>query len=256
MRPIVGVTACYKAIAEVGNHCVANKYAEAVTRAADCVPVLIPALGDELDIDSLLARLDGVLATGSPSGVEPVHYGGESSRQTPEGLDQSRDATTLPLLRAAVQAGVPVLAICRGHQELNVALGGSLHQFVHELPGKRDHREDTSVPEEERYGPVHSVRLAPNGFLAELFGREQLEVNSLHWQGIDQLAPGLVAEAWAEDGLIEGARVVDAPAFAVSVQWHPEWRAAENPYTRALFQAFGKACRERGLARHRWSASA
>ncbi|WP_440995183.1 gamma-glutamyl-gamma-aminobutyrate hydrolase family protein [Arhodomonas sp. SL1] len=256
MRPVVGVTACYKTVAGVGSHCVAHKYVEAVAQAADCVPVTIPALGGELDIHALLARLDGIVATGSPTGVEPVHYEGESSRQVPEGLDPYRDATTLPLLRAAVALGVPVLAICRGHQELNVALGGSLHQFVHELPDKTDHREDTSLPEEERYGAAHTVHLAPGGFLASLFGCERLSVNSLHWQGIDRLAPRLVAEAWAEDGLIEGARVADAPAFAVSVQWHPEWRAAEDPYSRKLFEAFAEACRQRSTLHAPRSATA
>lgn len=245
MRPIVGITACSATVAGVASHCVGDKYTRSIVVAADCVPVLIPALGSDLDIRSLLARLDGVLTTGSDTGVDPEYYGGDAVRQTPDGLDPSRDATTLPLLRMAVETGVPVLAICRGHQELNVALGGTLHQFVHELPDSRDHREDASVPKQERYGPAHTVQLAPNGFLASLLGREHIEVNSLHWQGIDRLAPRLVADAWADDGLIEATHVADAPAFAVSVQWHPEWRAEENPDSLALFQAFAKACQQR-----------
>ncbi|MCO6439973.1 MAG: gamma-glutamyl-gamma-aminobutyrate hydrolase family protein [Nitrococcus mobilis] len=255
MRPIVGITACYKSVSELGNDCVARKYTDAVALVADCVPLLIPTLGAALDIHSLLQGVDGILATGSTSGVEPRHYGSES-QQTPDGLDTRRDATTLPLLRAAVETGVPLLAICRGHQELNVALGGSLHQFVHELPDKMDHREDISVPEEERYGPAHTVHLTRGGFLAKLFGRTRLEVNSLHWQGIDRLAPGLVVEARAEDALIEGTRVAAAPAFAVSVQWHPEWQAAEDACSRALFQAFGEACRHHRAATARpWMAA-
>lgn len=249
MRPIVGVTTCSKTVAGVGSHCVQEKYTQAVASAADCVPVLIPALGEELDIRSLLARMDGVLFTGAGTGIEPCQYGGEDSRQRPKDLDADRDATTLPLLRIAVEMGVPILAICRGHQELNVAFGGTLHQFVHDLPDKRNHREDTSVPEEERYGPAHTVHLAADGVLARLFGVERMEVNSLHWQGIDELAPDLVVEARADDGLIEAARVADAPAFAVSVQWHPEWRPDENRYSLALFRAFGEACRERAAVR-------
>ncbi|MBA1146574.1 gamma-glutamyl-gamma-aminobutyrate hydrolase family protein [Ectothiorhodospiraceae bacterium WFHF3C12] len=248
MRPIVGVTACYKTVEGVDSHCVQNKYTESVAVAADCVPVLIPALGEELDISSLLGRLDGILATGADTGVEPTRYGGEDARQAPEGLDPNRDATTLPMLRIAVELGVPLLAICRGHQELNVAFGGTLYQFVHELPGKRNHRENPAVPEDQRYGPAHTVHLAGDGFLRRLFGAERMEVNSLHWQGIHELASRLVVEARADDGLIEATRVADAPAFAVSVQWHPEWRATENRYSMALFRAFGDACRERAAA--------
>lgn len=256
MRPIVGITACSAAVAGVDSHCVGDKYARSIAVAADCVPVLIPALGGELDIRSLLAGLDGVFVTGSDTGVDPRHYGGDASRQTPDGLDPSRDATTLPLLRMAVETGVPVLAVCRGHQELNVALGGTLHQFVHELPERRDHREVASLPKHERYEPVHTVHLAPRGFLATLLGREHLEVNSLHWQGIDRLAPRLVADAWADDGLIEATHVADAPGFAVSVQWHPEWRAENNPDSVALFRAFADACQQRAADAQRRASSA
>ena len=249
MRPVVGISACIESVAGVASHCVGDKYARAVAVAGECTPVLVPALGEDLDIRCLLERLDGVMATGSDTGVQPDLYGGDGSRQSPDGLDPDRDATTLPLLRIAVEMGVPVLAICRGHQELNVALGGTLHQFIHEQPGCRDHREDASVPKDERYEPVHTVHLAPDGLLSELFGCEQLDVNSLHWQAIDRLAPRLTVEARADDGVIEATRVTDAPAFAVSAQWHPEWQADRNPYSLALFRAFGAACRQRALAR-------
>lgn len=249
MRPLVGISACSEMVAGVPSHCVGDKYARAVALAAECVPVLIPALGEDLDVRCVLERLDGVLATGSDTGVEPGRYGGDGSRQSAGDLDPARDATTLPLLRRAVEVGVPVLAICRGHQELNVALGGTLHQFIHEDPGRRDHREDASVPKEERYGPVHTVHLAPDGLLAGVFGCERLEVNSLHSQAIDRLAPGLRVEARAEDGVIEATRVLDAPSFAVGVQWHPEWQAHRNPHSRALLGAFGDACRQRAAAR-------
>ncbi len=249
MRPVVGISACSEKVSGVVSHCVGDKYARAVAVAAECIPVLIPALGEDLDIRCLLERLDGVLTTGSDTGVEPDLYGGDGSRQTADDLDPDRDATTLPLLRAAVEMGVPLLAICRGHQELNVAFGGTLHQFIHEQPGRRNHREDYSVPKEERYEPVHTVHLAPDGLLTKLFGCEHLEVNSLHWQAIDRLAPRLAVEARADDGVIEATRVTDAPAFAVSAQWHPEWRADQNPYSQALFRAFGAACRRRAAAR-------
>jgi putative glutamine amidotransferase len=163
-----------------------------------------------------------------------------------------RDATTLPLIRRAVEIGVPLFAICRGIQELNVALGGSLHQHVHELPGRRDHRSDKTRPWYERYGPAHTIRLVPGGRLqAILGGAATLEVNSLHGQGIDRPAERLVVEAWAEDGTIEAVTVRDAPGFVIGVQWHPEWRVAENPWSLRLFAAFADAARTRAAARLR-----
>jgi putative glutamine amidotransferase len=225
-------------------HMVGEKYARAVLEAADALPLLIPAFGEELRLDELVQSLDGILFTGSPSNVEPHHYQGTPSE--PGTLhDPERDATTLPLIRKAVQAGVPVLGVCRGFQEMNVAFGGSLHQKVHEVPGYDDHRDDTTQPLEVQYGPAHDVILEPGGMLRAMAGSDRVQVNSLHSQGIDRLAPGLVVEARATDGLIEAFHVRNAPRFAVAVQWHPEWKAMTNPFSRALFAAFGAASRER-----------
>ena len=191
-----------------------------------------------------MQRLDGILFTGSPSNVEPHHYEGTPSE--PGTLhDPERDATTLPLIRKAVHAGIPVLGVCRGFQEMNVAFGGTLHQKVHQVPGYDDHRDDTSLPLDVQYGPAHDVILEPGGLLRAMAGSDRVQVNSLHSQGIDQLAPGLVVEARATDGLIEAFHVRNAPRFAVAVQWHPEWKAMTNPFSRALFAAFGAASRER-----------
>jgi putative glutamine amidotransferase len=223
---------------------VGEKYARAVLEAADALPLLIPSFGEELRLDDLVQRLDGILFTGSPSNVEPRHYDGTPSE--PGTLhDPERDATTLPLIRKAVQAGIPVLGVCRGFQEMNVAFGGTLHQKVHEVPGYDDHRDDTSLPLEVQYGPAHDVILEPGGLLRAMAGSDRVQVNSLHSQGIDQLAPGLVVEARATDGLIEAFHVRNAPRFAVAVQWHPEWKVMTNPFSRALFAAFGAASRER-----------
>ena len=225
-------------------HVVGDKYARAVLDAAGGLPLLIPALAEELGLDELLVRLDGVMFTGSHSNVEPHHYSGPPS--DPGTLhDRARDATTLPLIRKAVAAGVPVLGICRGFQEMNVAFGGTLHQKVHEIEGKHDHREDTTLELDVQYGPAHEVVLAPGGSLHALTGQDRIQVNSLHSQGIDRLGPGLVAEATAPDGLIEAFRVEQAKAFAIAVQWHPEWKAMGNPFSRALFAAFGAAARAR-----------
>src|SRR5262249_49762973 len=160
-----------------------------------------------------------------------------------------RDATTLPLIRAAIAAGVPLFCICRGHQELNVALGGTLHTQVHTLAGRLDHRSPKDVSYAARYAPQHKVALEPSGLMTKILGRAEIEVNSLHWQAIDRLAPGLAIEATAPDGVIEAVRVEKAKNFALSVQWHPEYRAVENPVSLALFQAFGAACRDRARSR-------
>jgi len=225
-------------------HMVGEKYARAVLDAAAAAPLLIPSLADELGFDELLQRLDGLLFTGSPSNVEPHRYEGAPS--APGTLhDPARDATTLPLIRKAVGAGVPVFGICRGFQEMNVAFGGTLHQRLHEVPGHLDHRDDETQPLEVQYGPAHDVTLEPGGVLRSLAASDRIQVNSLHNQGIDRLGPELAVEARAPDGVIEAFRVRDAQRFALAVQWHPEWKVMSNPFSRALFAAFGQASRER-----------
>jgi putative glutamine amidotransferase len=223
---------------------VGEKYIDAVAGGARALPVLIPALGPELDLAELLDLCDGLLLTGSASNVEPHHYGGPAS--VPGTLhDASRDATTLPLIPRAIAAGLPVLAICRGFQEMNVAYGGTLHQRLHEVGGFADHREDESMPLEVQYGPAHEVLLEPGGTLANIAGRNRLQVNSLHWQGVDTLGKDLAVEARAPDGVVEAFRVADSPGFALGLQWHPEWQFEDNAFSRALFAAFGDASRRR-----------
>jgi putative glutamine amidotransferase len=241
--PLIGITSCLKPRDELHFHSVGEKYVDAVVAGAEAIPVLIPALGQRLDLEALLDRLDGILVTGSPSNVDPALYGGPPPR---EGnlADPDRDATTLPLIRSAVARGTPLLAICRGIQELNVALGGSLHQHVHELPGRRDHRSDKTKTRPERYALAHPLDVTSGGRLQALLGRAtRIEVNSLHAQGIDRLAPGLLVEAVAEDGTTEAVSVEAAKGFALGVQWHPEWQVLENPVSRRLFAAFGAAAR-------------
>ena len=243
-KPVIGIPACRKLIAPHMFHAVGEKYITAVANAAGGVPLLIPALGGGIAITAILRSLDGLLFTGSPSNVEPHHYDGDASE---EGTlhDPHRDATTLPLMAAAIEAGVPVFAICRGFQEMNVVFGGSLHQKIHDLPGKMDHREDSSQPLEMQYAATHAVRLSEGGLLRQLLGDQAIEVNSLHSQGVDRLGQGLVVEASADDGVVESFRVATAASFALAVQWHPEWQVMKNPQSLALFKAFGDACRER-----------
>jgi putative glutamine amidotransferase len=217
-----------------------DEYIVAVRDGAGALPLLIPATDDPLPVEDILAAVDGLLFTGAPSNVAPAQYGATARPGTE--LDVRRDATTLPLLRAAIAAGKPLLAICRGFQELNVALGGSLHQHVHEIPGRLDHHEPQNAPSRDvEYAPAHPVTLSPDGLLARLSGQAEAMVNSLHHQGIDRLAPGLAVEAVAPDGQIEGVSLPDAKGFVLGVQWHPEWAWAENPLSRAIFKGFGAA---------------
>jgi putative glutamine amidotransferase len=239
-KPLIGVTACVKQIGLHPYHVSGDKYLRAVSVAALGLPVVIPSLGDLTETDALLAQLDGLLLTGSPSNVEPFHYQGPASAPGTD-HDPQRDATTLPLLRAAIAAGVPVLGICRGFQEMNVAFGGSLHQKVHELPGP-----DLAV----QYAAAHAVTVQPGGVFEALDLPQVFQVNSIHSQGIDRLAPGLRAEAIAPDGLIEAISVEHSKTFAVGVQWHPEWQVLSNPPYLSIFQAFGEACRQRAALRN------
>jgi putative glutamine amidotransferase len=243
-RPVIGITADQRMIGPHPFHAVGDKYVRAVLEAADAIPLLIPALGEHPRFDELLAHLDGILFTGSPSNVEPHRYNGNPS--IPGTLhDAARDATTLALIPRAIGAGVPVFGICRGFQEVNVAMGGTLTQRLHEVPGLLDHRDDESQPLAMQYGPAHDVTLESNGILSHLAGATQVRVNSLHSQGVERLAPDLIIEARATDGVIEAFRVKDARRFALAVQWHPEWQVMSNSFSRAMFAAFGAASRER-----------
>jgi len=247
-RPLIGIPADRRIVGLHPFHMVGEKYVRAILEGSGALPLLIPSLGEQLGFDELLQRLDGILFTGSPSNVEPRHYDGTPS--APGTLhDPERDATTLPLIRKAVRAGVPVLGVCRGFQEMNVAFGGTLHQKVHEVSGYSEHRDDESQPLEIQYGPAHDVILEQGGLLRGLADSDRVRVNSLHSQGVDRLAPGLVVEARAPDGLIEAFRVPNVPSFAVAVQWHPEWNVMSNPFSRALFAAFGAASRQRAEAK-------
>jgi putative glutamine amidotransferase len=224
-------------------HRAGDEYVRAVRDGMGALPLLIPVMQPALEPADILARVDGLLFTGSPSNVAPRHYGGEARPGTL--LDEARDAVSLPLIRAAVAKGVPLLSICRGFQELNVALGGSLTQHVHEQPGALDHREDESQPLEAQYAHAHSVAIMPGGILDRLLGpapkKQEIMVNSLHGQGIAGLAPGLRVEARAPDGLIEAVSLPDGKAFVLGVQWHPEWDHAGDPVSRAIFAGFAAA---------------
>lgn len=241
-RPVVVIPACTKVIEEDIFDAVGRKYSAAVAEVAECQPLLVPLGAGTTDIGAVLEIADAILLSGSRSNVAPEHYGKEVPIK-PDSLDPLRDALTLPLIRAAVERKTPLFAICRGFQELNVALGGSLHQAVHDVNGHKDHRARQDVSLDEAYGPVHPVSL--RGKLRDWVGRDEIMVNSLHWQGIARLAEGLKPEAFAEDGLIEAVRGPDEAAFCLGVQWHPEWSAKSNEVSTSLFRRFGAAAKGR-----------
>lgn len=245
-RPLVLVPACNRWLGGHPYHVAGNKYVDFV-RLAGCLPLVVPdASADEAP--QLLALADGVLLTGSPSNVEPRHFG-EAVLDPALPLDPQRDAWTLPLVPQLLARGLPLFAICRGAQEVNVALGGSLHQAVQQVPGLADHRADPQLPVAQQYAPRHPVQVEPGGVLAAIAGRDRFDVNSLHGQGLHRLAAGLRVEARAPDGLVEAFSLPGAEGFNLCVQWHPEWQAAANPVSRNLARAFGDACRAHQQAR-------
>ena len=249
-RPLVGVISDRRMVGAHPFHMIGEKYLQAVADAADGYPVGLPSLAEGFDVLDILDRLDGLFLTGSPSNLEPQHYLGDPS-EPGTWHDPDRDLAALALIPAAIRVGMPLLAVCRGFQEMNVAFGGTLHQMVHEQPGYRVHKESEEDPLEVQYGPSHRVEFTRGGLLEQITGEAGATVNSLHAQGIDRLGQELDVEAVAEDGLVEGFAVRDAPGFTLAVQWHPEWKALNNPVSTAIFRAWGDACRAyrlRGLS--------
>jgi putative glutamine amidotransferase len=240
VRPRVLVPACNRMLGDMCYHVAASKYVDAV-RLAGCQPLVVPSVAPP-DHDALLAIAHGLLLTGSPSNVHPRHYD-ENVLDESLPLDPARDAWILPIIPKVLALGMPLFAICRGFQEANVALGGTLHQAVHQVSGFADHRDRDDDPLEVQYQVAHDVFIEPGGVLERLLGTDRIAVNSLHGQGVNRLAPRLRVEARAPDGLIESFSVPDAPGFALAVQWHPEWHAEDNPVSMRLLGAFGDAAR-------------
>lgn len=218
------------------------QYASAALEAAGVIPLIVPAFGaDGPDlIDTVLDRVDGVLISGARSNVDPVLYGAASSAENGP-YDPDRDSTSLALIRRSIERAIPLLAICRGIQELNVALGGTLATEIQDEAGNLDHRYPESDDPDVRFGLRHPVNLEPGGCLHNILAAPKVMVNSLHRQAIGRIAPGLDIEARAEDGVVEAVSVAGAQAFALGVQWHPEYWATTDEASRKLFEAFGKA---------------
>jgi putative glutamine amidotransferase len=248
-KPAIGVVADVHTVGKHTSHTVGEKYLDAVTGVAHAHAFILPALidrpgaawTDPEDIGAVLDRLDALFLTGAVSNVEPHRYG--ATLQDPNSpCDPARDHVTLPLIAAAIARGMPILAVCRGFQEINVALGGTLHQAVHEVPGFSDHREPKGTLAEQ-YAPSHEVGFVPGGLLHTVSGMTCAKVNSLHGQGVDRMAACLAVEATAPDGLIEAFSLADQDQFLLGVQWHPEWQVREDPLSVVIFRAFGDAAR-------------
>jgi len=239
--PVVLVPACNRWLGDHAFHIAGRKYVDAV-RLAGALPLVVPRL-EPSEIDAALELAQGVLLTGSPSNVHPSIFG-EAVHDPSLPLDPERDAWTLPLITRALALGVPIFGICRGTQEVNVALGGTLHQAVQEVPGLADHRAPETLPVDMQYAPAHAVDVIRGGLLEAIVGLPRFEVNSLHGQGVKTLASGLRVEAVAPDGLVEAFSMPGAVGFNLCVQWHPEWQAADNPVSMRLLQAFGAAVRQ------------
>ncbi|MGD9913316.1 MAG: gamma-glutamyl-gamma-aminobutyrate hydrolase family protein [Rhizobiaceae bacterium] len=248
MQPLIAVPTDVKTYENYTWHAAPQQYLVAATEVAGVLPVLVPSLGDRLDLDELLASVDGVMLTGARSNVHPSLYGGDASEANGP-YDPARDATSMPLIRRAIETGVPLLAICRGIQELNVALGGTLATEIQERPGALDHRAPASDVQDERFAIRQTVSIKPGTCLAGVFGAGDIRVNSVHRQAVGQLSDHLQVEALAEDGTIEAVSVVGARAFAVGVQWHPEYWAKSDDASARLFRAFGDAVRQHAMQR-------
>lgn len=249
-KPLVIVPADRKMTGKHAYHMAGEKYLSALVSGSDVIPFILPSLAPPLPLADILDNIDGLFLTGAYSNIEPHHYSDESSY---EGNlhDPHRDANSLPIIQMAIEKQVPVFAVCRGFQEVNVALGGSLHQKVHEVSGFDDHRENMEDSLDQQYAESHLISIEPGGLLENLSGKTTAMVNSLHGQGIHVLSDSLRVEATAPDGLIEAVSLSSAHPFFLAVQWHPEWKLGENPFYMSLFKAFGRACRDR--AHHRKS---
>ena len=242
-RPLIGVVSDRRMVGLHPFHMVGEKYLQAIADGAEAYPVALPSLSDGFDVLDIIDRLDGLFLTGSPSNLEPRHYMGDPS-QPGTWHDPERDLAALALIPAAIRVGMPLFAVCRGYQEMNVAFGGTLHQLIHEVPGYHLHKEDPEDSVDEQYAPSHTVDFVEGGLLHKMTGQGTVAVNSLHSQAVDRLGDELQVEAVADDGLIEGFTVRNSPGFTLGVQWHPEWKVTENPVSTAIFRAFGDACRE------------
>lgn len=249
-QPLVAVSADVCELYNYLWHAAPLQYLEAAVAGAGVFPLVVPSFGDRLDFDQLFWAVDGVIITGSGSNVHPSLYGGDGIDVNGP-YDPARDSTTLPLIRRAIAEGLPLLAICRGIQEMNVALGGSLATEIQERPGALDHRAPPGDSRDEQFAIRQTLTVIPGGRLSSVLGAEKIKVNSVHRQAIERLGSQLEVEAVADDGTVEAVSVRNARGFAVGVQWHPEYWVRSDETSALIFRAFGDAVRAHSSARIR-----
>lgn len=235
MRPVIGVTTYHRETDERPRFHLPSAYVDGV-RLGGGIPVLLPP-GEQRPAE-LLESLDALLFSGGGD-LHPAHFGGEAHPRS-YFICEERDAFELALMRAALERETPVLAICRGAQVLNVALGGSLHVDLEDVVGEEiRHRESQTLH------TYHPVKLAPDSRLAEVLGGTELSaVASWHHQAVDRLGAGLRATAWAPDGTVEGLELPEAPRL-LAIQWHPELQIEPGSPHRKLFEALVRMASER-----------
>lgn len=250
-RPVVGIIGNQHLINdEYPVHAGGTMLSEAVAQVSGALPLIVPTDPASVPLGDLLEACDGFLLTGGRSNVHAAEYGAEHT-EVHGATDRDRDAVALAVVRACVERGQPFFGICRGFQEVNVAMGGTLHPEIRELPGRFNHRMPPDGTLAEKFALRQRVRLRAGGPFHRLLGTEEVITNTLHGQGIDRPGARIVIEGWAEDDTSEALQVRDAPGFTLSVQWHPEWNAASDPVSRALFGAFGEALVAWGAGRAR-----
>jgi len=246
-RPVVGIIGNSTLLNDTYPvHAGGQMNSAAVAEVAGCLPLVIPSDPRFVSVPELLETCDGFLLTGGRPNVHPEEYG-EAATEAHGAFDRCRDAIALPLIRACVERGQPFFGICRGFQEVNVAMGGTLYPEIRDLPGRMNHRMPPDGTLEEKFALRHKVSFTEGGAFHRLLGATEVMTNTLHGQGIKTPGQRIVVEGWAEDGTPEAVHVEGAPGFTLSVQWHPEWNAASDPVSRPLFRAFGEAV-------HAWAA--
>ena len=256
-RPVIGI--------QCSHHMAEDTYAvqmtgrrtiEAVAKVSDCLPLLIPGIPSAMDLPDLCATLDGIVLTGGRANVHPGHYG-EALTEAHGAMDEERDDLVLPMIRAAVDLGIPILGLCRGIQEMNVAFGGTLYPEVGDLPGRHRHRMPKGCTDHEVIFELREqVRLKPGGVLAGMLGTEQILTNSLHGQAVRDPGQRVVLEGWAADETVEAISIAGARSFAIGVQWHAEYEAEANPVSRVLFDQLGRAAAMRATLKKGQSGAA
>jgi putative glutamine amidotransferase len=240
-QPVIGIISNHFMVNETyETHATGTMNSQVVADVMGCLPLIVPANPDWVDIDALMGVCDGFLFTGARPNVHPEEYGHEVT-QAHGDFDRGRDGVALPLIRSCTRIGLPIFGVCRGFQEFNVAFGGTLHPEIRDIPGRDNHRMPPEGSLEEKFELRHSIDFTPGGIFAQILGSDQVMVNSLHGQGIEDVGDRVIVEGHAPDGTVEAIHIKDAPGFALAVQWHPEWNAAADPVSRPLFEAFRDA---------------